>query len=96
MTHRIEPLFMNLFSIWLKELKSFFNMTQRVEPFLCSNMNQRIEPLRKKAQRIELFLNMTQRNEPLRKKELKELNLFWTWLKELNLFKKMTQRFVFC
>ena len=33
MTHRIEPLFRNLFSIWHTEMKSFFNMTQRIELF---------------------------------------------------------------
>ena len=42
LTHRMEPLFMNLFSRWLKELKSFF-LTQRIEPFLFSNVTQRIK-----------------------------------------------------
>ena len=32
-THRIEPLFFLNFSIWLTELKSFFNMTQRIDFF---------------------------------------------------------------
>ena len=50
-THRIEPLFMNIFSRWLKELKSFF-LTQRIEPFLFSNVTQRIEIF---------FLKMSQR-----------------------------------
>ena len=51
LTHRIEPLFMNLSSRWLKELKSFF-LTQRIEPFLFSNVTQRIEIF---------FLKMSQR-----------------------------------
>ena len=34
MTHRIEPLFINLFSIWLKELKSFFQYDAKNWTFL--------------------------------------------------------------
>ena len=37
-TQRIEPLFMNLFSIWLKEMKSFFILTHRIET-LCFSQN---------------------------------------------------------
>ena len=43
------------FSRWLKELKSFF-LTQRIEPFLFSNVTQRIEMF---------LLKMSQRIEPL-------------------------------
>ena len=52
MTHTIEHLFMNLFSIWLKEL-NFFNMIQRLDFY---NMTQRIQFLKNKnilTQRIE-------------------------------------------
>ena len=92
MTHTIEPLLMNIFSKWLTELKSFFNMTQRIEPFLFSKMTQRIES----------FLHLTQRVEPF---FLKFHSKTWTFfefdsmswiflirLKELNFFLNMTQR----
>ena len=70
LTHRIEPLFMNLFSRWLKELKSFF-LTQRIEPFLFSNVTQR----------IELFFSKC-----LKEFNLSFIWTIFTWLKELNFF----------
>ena len=87
MTQRIEP---SIEKIWLKELNpSFFNMTLRIEPFFEKSMSQRIQPswhesknwtIKKKTiQRLELLLF---------KKNSKNWTLFWTCLKELNLFKK--------
>ena len=65
MTQRVE-LFLNLtWNFFIeydsKNWTSFLNMTQRIDPFFKKNMIQRIEPLRKKAERINFFLNMTQR-----------------------------------
>ena len=80
-THGIEPLFMNLFSMWLKELKSFFNMTRRIEPFLFSNMTQRIE--------IFLFSSMTRRIEPCFKYDSK--NCFWIKTQRFEPFSDLTQ-----
>ena len=76
--------FMNLFSIWLKELKSFCSMTPRVQLFLCSN----------KTQRIENFLQFDSKNCVFFFKWLKGFNsFFWIWLKRVEPFLlNMTQR----
>ena len=98
-----EPLFMNLFSIWLKELKSFFYLTQRIEPFLCSNMSQRIEPPFMNLfsiwlKELKSFFYMTQKLSLLFWIRLKESNPFLNVtlkkkIKILNSFQKiMTQR----
>ena len=76
LTHRIEPLVMNLFSIRLQELN------------LSSNMAQRIEFLFSISQRIGVFqydsLKITQR---IVFSWLKEL-IFFIWVKEFNSFFK--------
>ena len=90
MTHRIEPLFKNHFSIWLKVLNSsnnsknwtFFFITPRIELFSL-NLTQRFEPffwIWRKA------LNMTQRIEPLFEYDSKNWISFWVWFKESNFF----------
>ena len=94
MTHRIEPLFMNLFSMWLKELKSFCSMTPRVQLFLCSNMTQRVELLFiEYDSKNWTFLKCNSKNwtfEPCVKKRTQRMELFENdflkWLIELNLF----------
>ena len=52
----LNPFFWT-FSRWLKELKSFFNMTQRIEPFVFLKMSQRIELFLKKKMLKELNLS---------------------------------------
>ena len=95
MTHRIELLFMNLFSIWLKEWKSFCSMTPRVQLFLCSNMTPRIEPFFffNLTQRIVCFFDVTQKFELLFEYDSRNWIFFWVWLQGLNLFfRNMTHR----
>ena len=83
-----------LFSLNMtKELDSFLNMTQGIEPFnfriwlkrikLFLHRTQRIEIIFEWLKRIEL-LDMTQRMELLWKKK--------TWLREMNFFFDITQR----
>ena len=77
MTHSKNSSLLNLL-IWLKELNTFMNMTQRIEP--CLKMSQRIEPCLKMTQRINLFSS----------KWLKifvlwiwlRIDFFWLWLLE--------------
>ena len=76
--HRIEPLFMNLFSRWQKELNSFF-LTQRIEPFLFSNVTQRIEILQYDSEDSTFFF-------------LWYDSKYWTffvWLSELIFFQEI-------
>ena len=63
MTHRIEPLFKNHFSIWLKVLNSlndsqswifFLNITQRIEPFFLICFKE-LNPFLNMIQRIEFL-----------------------------------------
>ena len=101
-------LFFWTFSRWLKELKSFFNMTQRIEPFVFLKTSQRIEYFfQKMLKELNLsfiwttflhdsmnwtFFNLTRRVESFQI-WLKELDFFfWIWLKNLNLRLSMTQR----
>ena len=62
MTHRIEPLFMNLFSIWLPELKSFSFWLKELNLACFSIWLKELNLFLNITQRIELFLNMTQKN----------------------------------
>ena len=90
MTHRIEPFFWT-FSRWLKELKSFFNMTQRIEPFVFLKMSQRIELFFKK----KTSKNWTSVSFELLFSWLNELNFFYIWLEELSLFKYDLKSWIF-
>ena len=74
-TQRIEPVF-----TWLKELRPFFCMTQRIESVLeCTT--QRIEPFCSiRLNELNTFFWKKKRTHRI------ELFFFWTWLKELNLF----------
>ena len=65
------------FSRWLKELKSFF-LTQRIEPFLFSNVTQRIE--------IFFSQNVSKNWTSL------SYELFCTWLRELNFFSQFDSK----
>ena len=106
MTLWIELFFQEIWldsSNWTSFYEPLFKMTQRVEvfltqriePFLFSNVTQRIEPF---------FLKTSQRIEPLFHMNFflhdsKNLTLFFSiwldffeWVKELNPFLNMTQR----
>ena len=96
MTRRIEPLFMNLFSIWLKELKSFLQYDSKSSTFLvCSNMTQRIEPFFEFwLQELNFFwLGLTEL-DPFSWIWLRELKISWFFFMSprIELFSKMTQR----
>ena len=81
MTHRIEPLFKNHFSIWLKVLNSsnnsknstlFLNTTQRVAPFFFEY----------DAKNWTLFW-IDAKNWTLYEHDSKELNLFLTMIQRI-------------
>ena len=92
-THRIEPLFMNLFSIWLKELKSFFSMwLKELKGIGLFRNAQGIEPLFHMnyfftwLELNSFLINTTRRVTFFHKKMTQSVeHLFWIWLKELNL-----------
>ena len=98
MTQRIEL----FFSIWLKELKSFFkiwlynwsfflikpflNMTQRIELFLRMWFNDFFKK-KNKTLSIEPFFNLTPRIEPFWKIWLTEWNpFFWYYSKNWTIY----------
>ena len=95
MTHRIEPLFMNLFSIWFKEMKFFSNMTQRLEFFsqnVSKNWSSLSYELLKWIKELNLFFVINMTRFFFQKNPLKDLNPFVElWLKELNFFLNLTQ-----
>ena len=84
-----------------KSWSLFFKMTRRIEPFLFSNMTQRIDFF-KMLKELNLssiwitflhdsnwtlfLINTTQRVEFFTKNDSKCWTPFWIWLKELNLF----------
>ena len=84
---------------WLKELSFFLtNMTHGTEPFFpCDSRNWTLLSNMTHSNWILLFFDMTQRIEPFLEYDskswkifmsfwLKELNLFWIWLENLNFF----------
>ena len=94
MTPRIEP----VFSTWLKENVSFFELDSKNISFLTQCMTQRINWsfwenmtrtsfLEHEAQNwTSLVLNMTHGIEPFFNLTLRMEPFSWIWLKELNLF----------
>ena len=92
LTHRIEPLVMNLFSIWLKELNLLLWTSFQYDSknWTLLKMSQRIEPLFHSKNWI--FFNMTQRFFQIDSKELNPLFsmtqrndiVFPKWRTELN------------
>ena len=81
MTHRMEP----FFSIWLKELNPFQNITQRTEPFSTYDSKNWT------FFSIELF--QYDSKDLIFSICFEDLNPFLIWPKELTFFGKMTQIF---
>ena len=89
LTHRMEPLFMNLFSRWLKELKSFF-LSHRIELFFF--FEKMLKELKSFFSECLIEFNLSFM-WTIFLHDSKNFTFFSMWLKELNLVLNMIQRF---
>ena len=95
MTHRIEPLFKNHFSIWLKVLNSsnnsknwifFLNITQRIIPFFFEYDAKNWTLFWIWRKELNSLWTWLERIEPLFEYDSKNWISFWVWLKKSNFF----------
>ena len=95
MTHRIEPLCKNHFSIWLKVLNSsnnsknwtfFLNITQRIKPFFFEYDAKNWTLFWIWRNELNSLWTWLERIEPLFEYDSKNWISFWVWLKNIELF----------